>query len=188
MLRPKPIVASVLVAALLGAATEARASDVGVEVGGRIGGGTDPHVGIVNPLGLGLGVRGGAIYRKIYAGGALTYYLGDHGTDGSSRSASTALQAGFEAGYGFTFSVFTLRPQVGLGNISFRHTVETATPQTGAQENVDTHGHFYLEPGLVAHAAFGFGYTGADVNALVLPGNRTTAAAFTAHWQFGVRF
>lgn len=30
--------------------------------------------------------------------------------------------------------------------------------------------------------------TGADVNALVLPGSKTSAAAFTAHWQFGVRF
>ena len=176
-------------AAILFAPSEARAAwPVDVEVGGRIGGGTDPHVGFITPLSLGLGLRGGAIYKHVYGGVALTYYLGDHATNGPERSAANALQSGFELGYGFDLSVFTIRPQLGLGNITFKHTVESATPQSGAQENVDTHGHFYLEPGLVALAAFGFGYTGADVNALILPGNKTTAAAFTAHWQFGFRF
>jgi hypothetical protein len=176
-------------AAILFAPRDARAAwPVDVEVGGRIGGGTDPHVGIITPLSLGLGVRGGAIYKHVYAGVELTYYLGDHGTKGPERSAANALQTGFELGYGIDFSVFTIRPQLGLGNITFKNTVESATPQGGTQENIDTHGHFFLEPGVVALAVFGIGYTGADANVLVLPGNDTTAAAFTAHWQFGFRF
>jgi hypothetical protein len=206
----RTVAALAFVATTCGAASAARdaqgAIPIDVEVGPRIGVGTDPSVGIVDPIGFGFGVRGGVIFRNIYLGGTVTYYFVNHTNNGSTLTATNALQVGAEAGYGVTFSILTIRPQLGVGNISFNDSVETATPDHGAQSNSDTIGYFYLEPGVVGLVSFGLFYVGADVNLLILPNTGAehvqylssqgpvisqgngSAASLTAHAQVGVRF
>jgi hypothetical protein len=92
-------------------------------------------------------------------------------------------------GYGVTFSVLTIRPQIGFGN--FHH---SASATTGNQTADASESNFYVEPGVTALIGLGIWYVGADANVLVVPGvgsgsggDSTTWTSFTMHGQFGFK-
>src|ERR1700722_18203834 len=96
---------------------------VGIELGAKVGAGTNPVSGSgVNPMGFGVGGRGGVSLYGLYAGVAGVYYLGS--SEGSAfsfgQSGKTLFHSavyGFEGGYSIKLlRLLTIRPQVGLGN------------------------------------------------------------------------
>ena len=160
---------------------------VDVEVGARVGVGTNPDSRGPNPYGFGLGGRGGVSIFHFYGGLSAIHYFGGSkdfpiGGQTLSVSASSTL-LGLEVGYSITgIPLLTLRPQLGIGNASFK---------SGDSSN----SHLYLEPGLTALVSLGVVYVGADANILVVPNvdetgttNKSTFTAFTLHAQVGVHF
>lgn len=180
---------------------------VDIEVAGQVGAGTDPlRNGGPNPLGFGGGGRAGVAFVGLYGGLALTYYAGGRESNDTFSETSVTrslhvsssdhvLMYGIEAGYGFKIvRVFTIRPQVGLGNFTLSY-AETS-PETfefhGISGNIN---NLYLQPGMTALVFLGMLSLGVDVNALVLPSikepaasSATTDVAFTTHVQVGLRF
>ncbi|MEO8878687.1 MAG: hypothetical protein ABI461_24065 [Polyangiaceae bacterium] len=162
---------------------------VDVELGGKVGYATNPNSDAgYNPLGLGVGARGGVEFlHGVYAGLSAMYYFGgsvDLPPPGGSLS-SHAFLLGVEGGYGFHFSVLTIRPQLGLGNASFN-------TSSGNFSNSDS--HIYLEPGVTGIVTLGLLYLGADANLLVIPGvdqgggDSKTFASLAINGEVGVRF
>jgi hypothetical protein len=166
---------------------------VDLEVGAKVGVGTNPisnsnagnvSVSSPNPLGFGLGARGGVSFLGIYGGVQLMYYFGssqDASISGQSFSTSEhSLLYGIEAGYGFTLlDLLTIRPQIGIGN--FTATVSASGFPSQSNSNL------YLEPGVTGLVSLGMWFVGADANALFLPGADHTTTAFTFHGQVGVK-
>jgi hypothetical protein len=158
---------------------------VDVEVAAKVGGGTNPisvpsngmgpGAPQLNALGFGLGARAGASFSGFYGGLSFMDYLGSHGNDG--QSMKTVLY-GVEAGYNFGVPLFTLRPQLGVGNYTVTQSESYSTSS------------LYFEPGLTALVSFGLLIVGADLNLLYLwpSGGWTSQPAFTAHGQVGVKF
>ena len=183
-------------AVLLAFPSEARAiGPIDVEAAGRVGFASSPlSGGGPNPMGFGLGVRGGMSVYGFYGGVSLMYYLGgsQYLSPGASDSFST-LMYGVEFGYTFKLPAFVrIRPQVGFGNWKLT--------ESGFTSNSNS--DMYIEPGVVAEVSFGPLLVGVDVNALFLPGLSDCGptatmgmacvsneqAAFTAHGQVGVKF
>src|SRR5580700_6703421 len=111
-----------LTVAILAFPTKADAlGPVDIEIGARAG----VAAGTLGPLGFGIGGRGGVSILGLYAGIDVIDYLGATATCGGCSSppgvtveqSRSALLYGFEAGYGFKFSLVTIRPQLGLGNL-----------------------------------------------------------------------
>jgi hypothetical protein len=164
---------------------------VGVEVGAKVGGGTNlfgssqEHGAYdFNPMGFGVGARGGVTVSAFYVGLSAVYYVGSTSPSLEGSLSSHSLLYGLEAGYGFKLlGRLTIRPQLGIGNFDLSDTFAG--------------GNFlYLEPGVVAFVELGWLYAGADANALVLPAapdmsggpGNVVDIGFTAHGQVGVRF
>ncbi len=146
----------------------------------------------LNPLGLGVGARGGASILGIYGGLNLMYYLGSR--DGISEHSS-ALAYGIEAGYGVKeLDLVTVRLQVGIGNL--RTTLSAPNGGEDATSGATTSASsssLYLEPGVTVSVSLGTWFVGADLNAFVLTGFRDSGgsrpdAALTCHGQVGVTF
>jgi hypothetical protein len=166
---------------------------VDLEVGAKAGIGTNPSDGTINPLGFGIGARAGVAIKDIYAGLNVMYYLGGSDTVLGADVSAHALQYGLEGGYGFhLIEILTIRPQLGLGNISF-----TSKAEGSGLTFEDTKGYLYLEPGVVALVSLGGLFVGADANLLVIPGveersgtttESKTYTAFTLHGQVGFKF
>jgi hypothetical protein len=173
---------------------EARAlGPIDIEVGAKVGYGTNPNAGPggvnPNPLGVGLGGRGGITFFGIYAGVNAVDYLGSGDNLGGIYHA---VQVGGELGYTIKVSILTLRPQIGLGNITLSDSQANLLYPGGSS--------FYLEPGGTALLTFGLIFVGADVNALVItsePGinsggslntNTATQTSLTIHGQVGLSF
>jgi hypothetical protein len=163
-----------------------------VEVGARLGVGSNVGMGI-DPIGFGVGARAGVSIVGLYGGASVMYYFG---TDEGNQSVPPGGHANFihtvlygvEGGYGISLAYVTLRAQIGVGNAE----VDTNEPRL-------TSNHFlYLEPGVTGMMAFGEGrwFLGADVTALILldsfdygPGYpASTHTSVTAHGQVGIRF
>jgi hypothetical protein len=198
--RSAPLVAATLAAAS-GATLLSRSAyalgPIGIEAGAKIGVGSNP-VGTYtpvtetppNPLGFGLGARGGITFMGFYGGLSAMYYLGV-GEDSISQHTT---MLGLEAGYGLTlFGLVTVRPQVGLGDAVFTgsgsggasHPAYPAgSPGSPVGSGYTSNG--YLEPGVTGLVSFGLWYVGADVNALVFPGLDNSKAAVTCHGQVGI--
>jgi hypothetical protein len=157
---------------------------VDLELGAKAGIGTNPSNGSPNPLGFGIGGRGGVSFFGLYGGVDLMYYLGgSENVPGGSISEHTFMY-GLDLGYNFKIAILTIRPLLGIGNFTVSHSGEDGS---GSASNL------YLEPGLTALISLGILYVGADANILVLPGisqgnGNTTETAFTAHGQVGVVF
>jgi hypothetical protein len=155
---------------------------VDIEIGARAGIATGP----LGPLGFGIGGRGGVSIRGFYAGVDVIDYLGATADCGSCSSPPgqivkqrrSALLYGFEAGYGFKFSLVTIRPQLGLGNLRLSSGYGDPTPGPSTTSN-----NFYLEPGVVVLVSLGAFFVGADVGGLIGPD-----FALTVHGQIGVTF
>jgi hypothetical protein len=167
---------------------------IGLEIGAKAGAGTNPDSSGPNPLGFGIGARGGVTFLGLYGGLNFMYYLGSSQSQtvgGSSFSESVhSTQYGVEAGYGLTLSLLTLRAQLGIGNF-------TVTGSGGGQVagGSSSESSLYLEPGVTAMVSLGMWFVGADVNALVLTGlkddstgNSSTKSALTFHGQLGLTF
>ena len=97
------------------------------------------------------------------------------------KQSRSALLYGFEAGYNFKFSLVTIRPQLGLGNLRLSSAYGDPTPGPSAISN-----YFYLEPAVVGLVSLGALFVGADVGALVPPAGPDFA--LTVHGQIGVTF
>jgi len=163
---------------------------IDLELGAKVGAGTSPASSGPNPLGFGLGGRGGISFFGIYAGVDAMYYFGGSetltppgpaGTSSEKISLHTVMY-GLDLGYNFKIAILTIRPLLGIGNFT-----ESSSPSSGNESNL------YLEPGVTALVSLGTLFVGADANLLVLPGINTptgnqTETAFTLHGQVGVRF
>jgi hypothetical protein len=158
---------------------------VDIEIGARAGIATKPF----GPLGFGIGGRGGVSFQGLYAGIDVIDYLGATGPCGSCSSppgqtvnqSRGALLYGLEAGYGFKFSLVTIRPQLGMGTLRLSSAYGDPTPGASTVSN-----SFYLEPGVVGLVSLGALFVGADVGALVVP--TRPDFALTVHGQIGVTF
>lgn len=185
---------------------------IDLEVGAKVGGGSNPisgpksadGVSEPNPIGFGIGARGGISFFGLYAGVSGMYYLGSSASaavDGVTAKSSihTAVYGG-EFGYNIKLiPLLTIRPQIGIGNAEFSESVSVG----GVSQSAPSTGYLYLEPGVVALISLGILYVGADVNALLLPSGPTSNScatpnkngictgfdgAITAHAQVGVKF
>jgi hypothetical protein len=159
---------------------------IGIEVGAVAGAGTNPtNAAGTNPLGFGIGARAGVSIFSLYGGLRFMDYLG--GGDGVGGTYH-AIQFGGELGYSIKLlDLITIRPQIGLGNITFSDS--NFTIPSGANS-------FFLEPGALAMISLGIIYVGADVGALIITGgpasslsaSTSTDTCFTAHGQVGLTF
>jgi hypothetical protein len=172
------------------AAPEARAlGPVDLEAAARVGGGTNPFGGFSNPLGFGLGARGGVGFSGFYGGISLIYYFGSSQDvpGGGGKVSANSFLYGIEGGYGGKlFNLFTLRGQLGIGSLQL---------STGGTLGPRSASNLYLEPGAVALMSFGMILVGIDATIVVLPGvadpvngGSNWDAAFTVHLQGGVKF
>jgi hypothetical protein len=168
-----------------------------VEVGAKVGFATNPvssnnGVSGPNPLGFGLGARGGIDIVGIYAGVQLMYYFGGSDTV-SALGQSVSLKDhtfmyGVEAGYGFTLiDILTIRPQIGIGNATFS-TSGTSSGVVSANVGGQSTSNLYLEPGVTALISLGGWFVGADANLLDFPGLNDGQLAFSFHGQVGYKF
>ncbi|HEY5242199.1 MAG TPA: hypothetical protein VIJ22_12060 [Polyangiaceae bacterium] len=188
-----PLLAAAAAAAVLTASVAGDAHALGpidLEVAAKAGLGTNPSGGPINPLGFGLGGRGGVSFFGFYGGIDVIYYLGGSETltppgpvgTGSEKASLHTLMYGLDLGYNFKVAILTIRPLLGLGNFTV-----TSNPGGNSASNL------YLEPGVTALVSLGTVFVGADANLLVLPGISTptgsqTETAFTLHGQIGLRF
>jgi hypothetical protein len=180
-------------AVTLGMSREAHAlGPVDLEIGAKAGMATNPWSNAnYNPLGFGLGLRGGIDFLGVYAGAQFLYYFG------GSEGAGTAVQSGsvsthtwiygLEVGYSIDLgSVLTIRPQIGLGNATFSTSTSVSGIFSGTVRQGDD-SNFYLEPGAVALIHLGTYFVGADANILVFPGLDNSQASFSLHGQIGIK-
>jgi hypothetical protein len=173
---------------------------IGIEAGAKVGVGSSPidapsatvsgtSVSPINPLGLGLGVRGGIVVSGFYGGVSAMYYLGgSQDVAGGSISAHTTMY-GLEAGYGLSLlGLVTVRPQVGLGNATFSSSVDSSVLSGAALGSVGaSQSNLYIEPGVTGLVSLGLLYAGADINALFFPGLDNSKTAVTIHGQLGIQ-
>ncbi|MGH7272318.1 MAG: hypothetical protein ACREJ3_17965 [Polyangiaceae bacterium] len=113
---PLAVLAAAAVVVTLSGTKDAHAlGPVDVEVGAKVGGATSPvsssnGASSENPLGFGLGARGGISALGFYGGVSLMYYLGssqDVSVLGQSASVSEhTLMYGIEGGYGLNIDRF----------------------------------------------------------------------------------
>jgi hypothetical protein len=163
---------------------------IDVEVAARVGGGGKSNP---NTLGFGLGARAGASFSGFYGGLSLMYYFGagenfgyyDVGTQASASAHEswTSLLYGIEGGYNFRVSSLTVRPQVGVGNITQMQTL--SGPEIGQTTSASS---LYFEPGVTALLSLGSWVFGADANLLFTPGLPGAWVGATAHGQVGIAF
>ena|ERR1019366_8218704 len=199
---------SVFVAALaFGAGTFAMTRDahalgpIGVEVGAKVGVATNPFssqngVTPPNPLGFGVGARGGVDIMGFYGGVSFMYYLGssqDESVGGETISAKEhTVMYGLELGYGVTLlDILTIRPQIGFGNATFSGSASVSGPSVpgiNVSGDVANNSNLYLEPGVTGLIGLGLWYVGADANVLFFPGLDNSKAAVSIHGQIGVKF
>ncbi len=167
---------------------------VDVEVGAKAGVSTNPVSGgnSPNPMGFGIGARGGVDFLGFYGGVSFMYYFGSSqnesvGAQSFSVSEHTVMY-GVEAGYGLSLlGLLTIRPQVGLGNATFSASASGSGAVNVSGGSTST-SNLYIEPGVTGLVAFGGYFVGADANLLFLPGLDNSTTAFTVHGQVGLKF
>jgi hypothetical protein len=178
---------------------------VDLEVGARAGFATSPVSSSnggsgPNPLGFGVGARGGVSFLGIYGGISIIYYFGSSDnvsvpgipgiTPGESVSVSRhTLMYGIEAGYGFTLvDVLTIRPQIGIGNASLGGSV-SGSGIVNTNASAGNESSLYIEPGITGLVSLGSWYVGADANLLFFTGlTENSTTAFSFHGQIGLKF
>jgi hypothetical protein len=161
---------------------------IDLEIGAKLGEGTNPFSSGPNPLGFGLGARAGVSLLGLYGGLNVMYYFGSTDNVGPVSVSVYSTMYGIEAGYGFSLLMLTIRPQVGIGNFT-----ATANGNAFGVSGSKSQSNLYLEPGVTALVSFGLLFVGADANLLVLPGiaeysgKSQTDTAFTVHAQVGIK-
>ncbi len=192
---PLFFVAAAVAASTLVASTEAYAlGPLSLEVGIKAGYGSNPDSSApINPLGVGLGGRAGVSILGFYGGIDGEYFLGGS-VDSPVHTSEHTAKYGVQLGYNLGIPFLTIRPQVGLGNLTISGSTDATTiggvsvPATSGSSS-----SFYVEPGVVGLITFGIYFIGADANALLItsyPEGATTGlkASFTAHGQIGLTF
>jgi hypothetical protein len=171
-MKSAPILVAAAAAGVLTLATTRPAHALGpidLEIGLKGGVATDPiQGGGDNPMGAGIGARGGVGIFGLYGGVKFMYYFG-------ADSVHTT-QYGFEGGYSLGVGPITLRPQLGVGNLTF------SGPDGFSQSNL------YLEPGVTVLVSLLGWFVGADANVLLTPGLDQSQAALTINGQVGLKF
>lgn len=152
---------------------------IDLEIGAKVGAGTNPTGDKINPLGFGLGGRAGIQVVGIYAGLSAMYYFGSSATDAGVKRTGKAVLYGVEAGYTFNLAFLELRPQVGVGFYNGNFT--PGNTSTGDGKNL------YVEPGVTGIIPIGIWFFGADANLFLLPGQTSSKAGFTFHGQVGLK-
>jgi hypothetical protein len=154
-----------------------------LEVGVKVGYGTNPIKDApVNPLGFGVGGRAGVSILGLYLGANAVNYFGSGDRFGG---LFRSFEVGGEVGYGIKLPLITIRPQVGLGNITFSDSIGL-TPSLNS---------FYVEPGVTVLIPFAIFFIAGDANALIITDTPNSplgtgngaGTAFTVHGQFGIR-
>jgi hypothetical protein len=183
---PTCLLGGALVAGALSISRDASAlGPVGIEVGAKVGAGTNPTGDSLNPFGFGLGARAGVSIFNIYAGLSFMYYFGGSATlpESTDKRSGKSVLYGFEGGYDFNIvNVVIIRPQLGIGVYNGNFHGGGFTTDTADGRNL------YLEPGVTGIVPLGFWFVGADANALFLPGQSGSSAGFTFHGQIGLKF
>ena len=183
---PLLFVASAVAAFAFSASRDAHAlGPLSIEVAAKGGFATNPDGSNnqVNPLGGTIGGRAGVSILSFYGGIDGEYFFG--GTE--DNVTFHTVKYGVQLGYNLGIPLITVRPQVGLGNL----TISASAPGVSG---IPDHSSFYAEPGVTALIAFGLFFVGADANALLITtypqsdGTNGFKAAFTAHGQVGVTF
>jgi hypothetical protein len=186
--------ASVFFALFFFRTTEAHAlGPINIEAGALAGYATNPNSDSgYNTLGVGLGVRGGVEFLGIYGGLRGMYYLGGS-TDipGGGSISSHAFMYGIDGGYSFHILMLTIRPQIGIGNLTLSGSAQadSASPSLSSSDS-----HIYVQPGVTGLVTLGLVYVGAEVNALIIPGvdqgdgSSKTYASLAINGEVGVRF
>jgi hypothetical protein len=152
--------------------------------------------------GPGFGVRFGVSYVGVYAGINAGYYAAIP----DATYKQQALEIGIEVGYGFRFGRLTVRPQLGIGNLTvlrdYAAPLNGPAPSSATITSVGTasgtsESHLYLEPGVVVLVSLGsLVYVGGDVSAFLWvvphvfdsPVPTIAETSVTAHAQVGVKF
>ena len=171
---------------------------VDVEIGAKVGVGTSPvssnnGISTPNPLGFGIGARGGVSFLGFYGGVQLMYYFGgsdDVSIAGQSFSLKDhTFMYGVEAGYGLTLlDILTIRPQVGIGNATFSTTGNVSGSIANGNVSGGSDNELYIEPGVTGLVSLGGWFVGADANLLFFPSLDNSKVAFTLHGQIGFKF
>lgn len=160
---------------------------VDIEAGLRVGVGTTPDADAVNPFGVGVGGRAGVSVFNVYGGLSAIHYFGSSKDILNQKVQTASTLLGLELGYSIKLiRVLTLRPQLGIGNVTFSSSVGNV--------DGDSKSKLYLEPGVTGLFSLGLLYVGADLNVLLIPGveralqDSKTYTSFTAHGQIGIQF
>lgn len=124
----------------------------GIELGGVAGFGWsfDDTVGAVNPLGLGLGLRGGAHIGRLYLGARAHAYLGGRSELPTGRLDMSQWLLAAEAGYDFDWGRWlVVRPGLLLGVAFFTQDGPSRSIPGGyiGGTQDDTYGRLYIAPG-----------------------------------------
>jgi hypothetical protein len=174
--------------------TEAHAlGPINIEAGALAGYATNPNSDNgYNTLGVGLGARGGVEFLGIYGGlRAMYYFGGSNDIPGGGSISSHAFMYGIDGGYSFHLLMLTIRPQIGIGNL----TLAGSEQANSAAANLSvSNSNLYLQPGVTGLLTFGVVYVGAEVNVLIIPGvdqgdgNSKTYASLAINGEVGVRF
>jgi hypothetical protein len=204
--RPPRLLAGALAAALIAAVGGVARSqdqpgppatrDFALEVGGQVAYVSAPIRGGTNPFGAGFGARLGIVVAGgLYLGARVTDFLGGSDVDVSYR----ALLYGVEGGYGVRVpvlgsGVFTLRPQVGIGNAAIYYTdpslradvVTSASGSAASESDTLTVNALYVEPALAAMLASDSHFALVKSSALVVPSIAYGGADATTWITYGV--
>lgn len=198
------VLAAVAVATLaLTASKDASAGPIELELGAKAGVGSNPSSSSLNPLGFGIGARGGVSIIGIYGGLNLMYYTGGSSDTnvvvGNVHTSAHSLMYGIEGGFNFRLldDLLTLRPQLGLGNFNVSYDASGNAVGVTVSGN-ESKSYLYLEPSALAYLSFGNLFVGADIGFLVIPsvdertGPTTTESktwtSLTIHGQVGLKF
>ena len=77
--------------------------------------------GFKDPVGVGIGVRGGyTLPMNLYLGGTFVYHLGKSESTGLGDVKANLYYFGFEGGYDFAAGPVVVRPYLGLGPATFK--------------------------------------------------------------------
>lgn len=176
-----------------------------VELGGQASYLSGPIRGGTNPFGAGFGAHVGLAFTGgLYLGVTALDFLGGKDVDLSYR----ALLVGVDVGYAFPFHVFgdalfTLRPQIGLGDAAVYVTdpsllqadvVTSASGSSSSSSDTTVVNNVYLRPGLTAMLSSGGHFVALDGGVLVVPGiayggaDPSTWISYGLEAQLGFRF
>lgn len=175
-----------------------------VELGAQASYLSAPIRGGTNPFGAGFGGHVGLAFTGgLYLGVTALDFLGGRDVDLSYR----ALLVGVDVGYAFPFHVFggalfTLRPQMGLGDAAVYVTdpsllqADVVTSASGSSSSSDTTvvNNVYLRPGVTAMLSSGGHFVALDGGMMVVPGiayggaDPSTWISYGLEAQLGFRF